>query len=75
MNEFKVCCPSDTFQEQFVFIFDVILESLSSKNTQISVGNLISEISGLLYVEPVTGLSGFQKEFKVRMHLLDGKSF
>ena len=56
-----------------MFIFDVILESLSSRNTQISLKNLTSEISTLLYAEPMTGVSGFQEEFQVRFHLLETK--
>ena len=62
-----------TFQDQFMFIFDVILESLSSRNTQISLKNLTSEISTLLYAEPMTGVNGFQEEFQVRFHLLETK--
>ena len=58
-----------------MFIFHVILESLSSRNTRISMNNLTSEISSLLYVEPTAGLSGFQKEFNVRLRLLHEKSF
>ena len=61
-------------QDQYALIHDVILESVTCGDTQISSGELKSTIAELISTQtPATGKTFFQAQFEV--HLLNSKLF
>ena len=52
-------------QEQLVFIYDAILESVLCGNTQISAANLRSKISKYNEVDSSAGVTKFKLQFNV----------
>ena len=56
-------------QDQYALIHDVILESVTCGDTQISSGELKSTIAELISTDPATGKTFFQAQFEV--HLLN----
>ena len=56
-------------QEQFIFIHDVILESVMCGDTQVSSGDLRSAVTRLTNKDDCTGKTGFETQFEV-MHAL-----
>ena len=57
-------------QEQFIFIHDVILESVMCGDTQVSSGDLRSAVTRLTNKDDCTGKTGFETQFEVIMHAL-----
>ena len=49
-----------------MFIHDAILESITCGNTQINVMNLQKVVNKLKQRDPVTSLTGFEQQLKVR---------
>ena len=52
-------------QEQYMFIYDAILESITCGNTQISAADLQIVVTKLRQRDPNTQLSGYKQQFKV----------
>lgn len=52
-------------QDQYIFIHDAILESITCGNTQINVTNLQKVVNKLKQKDQVTSLSGFEQQLKV----------
>ena len=52
-------------QEQYMFIYDAILESITCGNTQISAADLQKVVTKLRQRDPNTQLSGYEQQFKV----------
>ena len=57
-------------QEQFIFIHDVILESVMCGDTQVSSGDLRSAVTRLTNKDDCTGKTGFETQFEVMYALL-----
>ena len=57
-------------QEQYTFIHDVILESVTCGDTQISSGELRPAIAKLKNTDPATGKTLFQSQFEVHIFKL-----
>ena len=57
-------------QEQYTFIHDVILESVTCGDTQINSGELMSAITKMKNTDPVTGTTLFQSQFEVHLFKL-----
>ena len=55
-------------QEQFIFIHDAILESITCGDTQIITTDLRKMIVQLGKADPSTGLTGFSNQFKVYLY-------
>lgn len=53
-------------QEQFVFLHDAVLESLTCGNTQIAAGDLRTGMKKLNKNHPNSHFTGFDHEFKVQ---------
>ena len=53
------------FQEQYVFLHDAILESVTCGDTQVTAANLRMMIKKYGRVDAITGLTGFQSQFNV----------
>ena len=60
---------SPTTQDQYVFIHDPVLESLTCGDTQILASGLSSAIKKLKEEDRVTGRTGFETQFHV-IHIL-----
>ena len=58
-------CPFMSPQEQYAFIHDVVLESLTCGDTQISARDLKSVISRLKCRDQMTGKTQFEAQFEV----------
>lgn len=52
-------------QDQYMFIHDATLESITCGNTQIVVTNLQKAVNKLKQKDQVTSLTGFEQELKV----------
>ena len=52
-------------QEQYTFIHDAILESVTCGDTQISSGELRSSIAKMNNTDPATGKTLFEAQFEV----------
>ena len=52
-------------QDQYMFIHDAILESITCGNTQISTANLQIRVNKLKQRDGDTNLSGYEQQFKV----------
>ena len=57
-------------QEQYMFIYDAILESITCGNTQISAADLQRVVTKLRQRDPNTQLSGYEQQFKVYYYLI-----
>ena len=57
-------------QDQYTFIHDVILESVTCGDTQISSGELRPTIAKLKNTDPATGKTLFQAQFEVHLFKL-----
>ena len=57
-------------QDQYTFIHDVILESVTCGDTQISSGELRPTIAKLKNTDPATGKTLFQSQFEVHLFKL-----
>lgn len=55
-------------QDQYMFIHDAILESITCGNTQINVTNLQKMVNKLKQKDKVTSLSGFEQQLKVHSY-------
>ena len=55
-------------QEQYIFINDAILESVTCGDTQITASDLRRAIQILSRQDPQTRLTGFENQFKVYTH-------
>ena len=64
VNHFDIIICS---QEQYMFIHDAMLESITCGNTQINVMNLQKIVNKLKQRDEVTNLTGFEQQLKVRM--------
>ena len=62
--QFNVCfCV--LLQEQYMFIHDAILESITCGNTQVSAADLQRVVTKLKQRDPNTQLTGYEQQFKV----------
>ena len=62
--QFNVCfCV--LLQEQYMFIHDAILESITCGNTQVSAADLQRTVTKLKQRDPNTKLTGYEQQFKV----------
>ena len=52
-------------EDQYVFIYDAILEAVQSGNTEIPARNLYAHIQKLVEITPELRVSGMELEFKV----------
>lgn len=52
-------------EEQYVFIYDALLEAVSCGNTEVPARNLYAYIQRLSQTEPPEHISGMEQEFKV----------
>ena len=52
-------------QEQYMFIHDAILESITCGNTQVSAADLQRAVTKLKQRDPNTKLTGYEQQFKV----------
>ena len=57
-------------QDQYTFIHDVILESVTCGDTQISSGELRPAIARMKDTDPASGKTRFQAQFEVNLKLL-----
>ena len=57
--------PSDPPQDQYVFIHDAVLESLTCGDTQIPASGLAGAIEKLKQKDSETGMTGFETQFHV----------
>ena len=57
--------PCLHLQEQFVFVHDAILESLTCGDTQITPSDVRTQITKLGQREPQLRMTGFESQFKV----------
>ena len=55
-------------QEQYMFIHDAILESITCGNTQVSAADLQRAVIKLKQRDPGTQLTGYEQQFKVAMY-------
>ena len=62
MNLWSLLCA----QEQYIFLHDAMLESVTCGNTQITAADLRLKIKKYDRVEVSTGLTTFQSQFNVR---------
>lgn len=53
-------------EEQYVFIYDALLEAVTCGNTEVPARNLYAYIQRLTQAEPPDSISGMEQEFKVR---------
>ncbi|XP_030643528.1 protein tyrosine phosphatase receptor type Db [Chanos chanos] len=51
-------------EEQYIFIYDAILEAVTCGNTEVPARNLFSYIQRLSQTEPPENISGMEQEFK-----------
>ena len=56
-------------QEQYIFIHDVVLESVTCGDTQINARDLKSCIIKLKNRDQLTGKTQFEAQFEVCMHI------
>jgi hypothetical protein len=54
-----------SLQDQYVFIHDAVLESLSCGDTQIQAGDLVMAIRRLREKDKTTQKTGFETQFQV----------
>lgn len=52
-------------QEQYTFIHDAILESITCGNTQVSAADLQRVVTKLKHRDPHTTLTGYEQQYKV----------
>lgn len=52
-------------EEQYIFIYDALLEAVSCGNTEVPARNLYAYIQRLSQTEPPEHISGMEQEFKV----------
>ena len=52
-------------QEQYMFVHDAILESITCGNTQLSAADLQRTVTKLKQRDPGTQLTGYEQQFKV----------
>lgn len=52
-------------QEQYTFVHDAVLESLTCGTTEIQSRDFIDAVDSLYEMTPKTGKSGFQSQFDV----------
>ena len=57
-------------QDQYVFIHDAVLESLTCGDTQIPASGLAGAIEKLKQKDSETGMTGFETQFHVRVSCL-----
>ncbi len=57
-----------TIQEQFCFLHDAMLESVTCGDTQITAADLRMKIAKYTKVDPSTGQNTFQSQFNVSTH-------
>ena len=57
------CYPT---QDQFMFIHDAILESVTCGDTQIAATNLRSSLNRMKKKDPLNQLNAFQHQFQVK---------
>ena len=57
-----------TFQEQYMFIHDAILELVTCGDTQINAGQLHSAVQNLTKIDQLTFKTGLQTQFEVRRY-------
>jgi len=70
MYMFRVCTGNSSVlvafvQEQYIFVYDAILEALKCGNTAISCINLRQNYAKLLKISAETGKTFCEKEFEV----------
>lgn len=56
-------------EEQYIFIYDTLLEAVSCGNTEVPARNLYAYIQRLSQTEPPEHISGMEQEFKVSSSL------
>ena len=69
--ETEIFQDKNSLQEQYIFIHDAILESITCGNTQISAANLQIRVNKLKQRDGDTNLSGYEQQFKVPTELHD----
>ena len=52
-------------QDQYIFINDAILESITCGDTQIDTANVRITVNKMANTDPSTGQNGFQHQFQV----------
>jgi len=62
-------------QEQYTFIHDAILESITCGNTQISASNLQIRVNKLKQRDGTTNLTGFEQQFKACLYTLPSQIY
>lgn len=53
-------------EDQYVFIYDALLEAIDSGNTEVQADNLYAHVQRLTQIDPGETISGMELEFKVR---------
>ena len=65
MEYVNTCTSLPVIQEQYVFIHDAVLESLTCGDTQIPASGLVGAIEKLKQMDSETGRTGFETQFHV----------
>lgn len=55
------------FQEQYIFVYDALLEALKAGNTAIGCSEFRQEFKRLMTVDPVKGKTPLQEQYEVSM--------
>lgn len=53
-------------EDQYVFIYDALLEAIESGNTEVQADNLYAHVQRIMQIDPGETISGMELEFKVR---------
>ena len=61
-------------QEQYLFVYDALLEALKVGNTVIACADFKSEYENLRHIDPTRGKSRLQEQFEVSRHIGDPSS-
>ena len=61
-----------SLQDQYIFIHDAVLESLSCGDTQIQAGDLVKAIQKLREKDEVTQRTGYETQFQVWRRGVEG---